>query len=71
MSSVNTNRNQEQNEGEGTIELVPPYHNDVESFDNPDKFPDLEFVVGGMEKTTAIAQEHSCRVVCTRKDDDE
>ena len=51
MSSViNTNTNQEQSGCEGTVEVVPPYHNDVESFDNPDEFPDLEFVVGGMER---------------------
>ena len=51
MSSViNTNTNREQSGCEGTVEVIPPYHNDVESFDNPDEFPDLEFVVGGMEK---------------------
>ena len=51
MSSViNTKRNQEQSECEGTVAIISPYHNDVESFDNPDEFPDLEFVVGGMEK---------------------
>ena len=51
MSSViNTNRNQEQSECEGTVEVVPPYRNDIESFDSPDEFPDLEFVVGGMER---------------------
>ena len=49
-SAINTNTNQERSEYEGTVEVVPPYHNDVESFDNPDKFPDFEFVVGGMEK---------------------
>ena len=66
MSSVNTNRNQEQKEGEDTIEIVPPYHNNVESFDNPDKFPDLEFVVTGMEKPLRlhknILAESSARV---------
>ena len=51
MSSViNANTNREQSECDGTVEVVPPYHNDVESFDNPDEFPDLEFVVAGMEK---------------------
>ena len=51
MSSViNTNTNREQSECEGTVEVVPPYRNDIESFDNPDEFPDLEFVVAGMEK---------------------
>ena len=50
MSSVNTNKNQEQSGCEGTVEVVPPYLNDIESFDNPDKYPELEFVVGGMER---------------------
>ena len=49
MSSViNTNTNREQSECEGTVEVVSPYRNDIESFDNPDEFPDLEFVVAGM-----------------------
>ena len=30
--------------------MVPPFPNETESFDNPDSYPDLEFVVGGMEK---------------------
>ena len=50
MSSVNTNRNQEQSGCEGTVEVVPPFPNETENFDNPDSYPDLEFVVGGMEK---------------------
>ena len=51
MSSVtNANRNQEQSGCEGTVELVPPFPNETENFDNPEKYPDLEFVVGGMEK---------------------
>ena len=32
------------------MELIPPYPNEVESFDNPETYPDLEFVVAGMEK---------------------
>ena len=51
MSSViNANTNREQNECDSTVAIISPYHNDVESFDNPDEFPDLEFVVVGMEK---------------------
>ena len=51
MSSViNTNRNQEQSGCEGTVEVVPPFPNETESFDNLDSYPDLEFVVVGMEK---------------------
>lgn len=49
MSSVNTNRNQEQSGCEGTVEVVPMFPNETESFDNPDSYPELEFVVGGME----------------------
>ena len=49
MSSV-INRNKDQIVCEGIVEVVPPYHNDIESFDNPDEFPDLEFVVAGMER---------------------
>ena len=51
MSSVtNANRNQEQSGCEGTVELVPPFQNETENFDNPEKYPDLEFVVAGMER---------------------
>ena len=49
-SVISAYTNQEQSECEDAVEVVPPYHNDVESFDNPDKFPDLEFFVGGMER---------------------
>ena len=49
MSSViNADTNREQSDCDGTVEVVPPYHNDIKSFDNPDFYPDLEFVVGGM-----------------------
>ena len=41
---------QEQSENEGTVELMTPYPNEIESFDNPKTYPDLEFVVAGMEK---------------------
>ena len=51
MSSVvNSNRNQEQSENESTEDLVPPYHNEVESFDNAEEYPDMELVVKGMAK---------------------
>ena len=30
--------------------MVPPFPNETENFDNPDSYPELEFVVGGMEK---------------------
>ena len=35
---------------DGTVEVVPSFPNDIESFDNPDSYPELEFVVEGMEK---------------------
>ena len=49
---VNSNSNQEQGGNEGTVDLVPPlpYHNEVESFDNAEKYPDMELVVEGMSK---------------------
>ena len=28
----------------------PPYYNEIESFDNPESYPDLEFFIPGMEK---------------------
>ena len=49
-SAINATKNQEQSECEGTVAIVSPYNNDIESFDNPDFYPELEFVVGGMEK---------------------
>ena len=41
---------QEQSENDGMVELIPPYPNEIESFDNPETYPDLEFFVAGMEK---------------------
>ena len=49
-SAINATKNQEQSECEGTVAIVSPYNNDIESFDNPDFYPELEFVVGGTEK---------------------
>lgn len=49
-STVNSNKDQEQVGKEDTLEIVPPYPNEIESFDNPETYPDLEFVVAGMEK---------------------
>ena len=36
--------------GEETLTLVSVFSDDVESFDNEDMFPDLKFVIGGLEK---------------------
>ena len=52
MSSVtNNNKNQEQTQNVSVrnVEVVPHFTNEVESFDNPESFPDLEFVVRGMK----------------------
>ena len=51
-SAANTHSNQEQGEDEGTVYLVPPlsYTNEIESFDNTEKYPDMELVVDGMAK---------------------
>ena len=35
---------------EGILDIPSPYQNELESFDNPDTFPDLEFVITGMER---------------------
>ena len=58
-SAVNTCSNQEQSENEGTVYLVPPlsYTNEIESFDNAEKYPDMELVVTGMSKPLQL---HKC-----------
>ena len=51
MSSANNiNKSGEQSECENTVAVASPCLNDIESFDNPEEFPELEFVVGGMER---------------------
>ena len=47
-SSINSNRNQEKETD--TIVVASPYHNEVESFDNPESFPDLKLFITGTEK---------------------
>ena len=49
-SKADSKRDQEQDEDNRTIDVVSPYFNEIESFDNPETFPDLEFFVAGMEK---------------------
>ena len=51
-SAANAHRGQEQSGNEGTVDLVPPlsYYNEIESFDNAEKYPDMELVVTGMPK---------------------
>lgn len=48
-SDINSNRNQE-GEEENTIDLASPYHNEIESFDNPESYPDLKLFITGTEK---------------------
>lgn len=51
MSSVaNSNRNQGQGGDKGTVEVVSPYPNEIDNFENEDTYPELEFVVAGMAK---------------------
>ena len=49
-SAANAHRDQEQGGNEGTVDLVPPYHIVIESFDNAEAYPDMELVVTGMSK---------------------
>ena len=42
----NTPRDDEECEGEKTVEVGSPYHNEIESFDNEESYPDMEFVLG-------------------------
>ena len=49
-SKVDSKRDQEQDEDKRTIDVVSPYFNEIESFDNPETYPDLELIVAGMEK---------------------
>ena len=48
--AANAHSHPEPNGNEGTVNLVPPYHNMIESFDNADKYPDMELVVTGTTK---------------------
>ena len=40
-SAANAHSHPEPNGNEGTVNLVPPYHNVIESFDNAEKYPDM------------------------------
>ena len=53
-SAANAHRDQEQSGNEGTVDLVPPYHNEIESFDNADAYSDIELVVTGMPKSLQL-----------------
>ena len=44
----NHDESREQNWEGCTVEVVSPFQNNVQSFDNPSQFPDLELVVGGL-----------------------
>ena len=56
-SAANAHRDQEQGGNEGTVDLVPPYHIVIESFDNAEAYPDMELVVEGMPKPLQL---HKC-----------
>ena len=45
---ISTANNQEKQAEECTLDIPSPFHNEVESFDNNDLYPDLEFFVAGM-----------------------
>ena len=51
---VNSNKSNESNQENDTVEIVPPYHNEIGSFDNPDSYPDCELVVDEKEKTKKL-----------------
>ena len=53
-SSANSNKSHEPNQENDTVEIIPPFPNETESFDNPDLFPDLEFIIAGMEKALQL-----------------
>lgn len=48
MSTINTCRGQEQVTG-NTVSYTSPHKDELESFDNPGSYPDLEFFIVGME----------------------
>ena len=47
---TNSNKDKEQNEDGKTTNLVSPFPNEVECFDNAESFPDMELVVKGIPK---------------------
>ena len=47
---VNSNKSNESNQENDTVAIVPPYNNEIGSFDNPDSYPDCELVVDEKEK---------------------
>ena len=55
MSSVgHSHRNEEQRADESTVEIVPPYAKEIESFGNEDAHADLKLVVEGMENPLKV-----------------
>lgn len=49
MSTLTTpKKNTEQDHEENILNLVSPYHNEIEDFDNGGSYPDMEFVVDGI-----------------------
>ena len=49
-SKADSKKDQEQGEDKRTVDVVSPYFNEIESFDNQEAYPDLEFFVSGVEK---------------------
>ena len=45
-----TNKNIQQTSTEHCVEIVPPFTNEVDSFDNAESYPDMELVISGMKK---------------------
>ena len=48
-SEPNKDKNQERRD-QNTLEVTPPFNNEIECFDNPDAYPDLEFEISGLQK---------------------
>ena len=55
---MNSNRNQDESrKEEETVDVVSPYNNEIENFDNPESYPDLMFVIQGMTKPLQLHRE--------------
>lgn len=48
--ATNTNNDKKQTGIGNTLRIVPPYTNEVDSFDNPDSYPDMELAITGMKR---------------------
>ena len=50
MSCITPNNTEQKRSEVNTVNIISPYHNEVERFDNAESFPELELVVAGLEK---------------------